>query len=85
MTLCFCRKEKRLYAQFGNQTIEKVQPGLQLAQLDIFIRLMRLMDRARAAHYGRHTGLLETTGFGGIGHGNGAVALGEFQGQRLGQ
>ena len=49
----------------------------------IFVRLMRLVDAAGAADHARNAGLLELSGLGGIGHGDGAIGAGEPQRQRL--
>jgi hypothetical protein len=47
-----------------------------------FVRLVRLVDRARADHHGRNAGLREQPPFGAIGHLAVAVAAGKLLGEQ---
>ena len=56
-------------------------PAASWRDLDIFVRLMRLVDRARPADNGRNSRLLELPGLAGIGDGDRRVTPAEFQRQ----
>ena len=48
-----------LARQFAGEIAEKSQAGRELRLLDIFVGLVRLIDRARPAHDGGNAGRLE--------------------------
>src|SRR3954470_16547501 len=58
--------------------------GGEVFERDVLVRLMRLVDRARAADDGGDAGALEAPGLGREGHGGGRVAARKSQRQLLG-
>src|SRR6056297_640755 len=58
--------------------------GLELGDLDVFVRLMRLLDGAGAADHGGIAGLLELSGLGRVGDDVIGVVAGEGADETLG-
>ena len=73
-----------LARQFAGEIGEKGQAGRKLRLLDIFIGLVRLIDRARTADDGGDARRLEMPRFGGEGHRDRPVGPGQPQRERLG-
>src|SRR5271166_6521692 len=70
-------------AQFLGQPPQKAYARLHLRDLDIFVRLMRLVDRARATDDGWRPGRLELSRLRRVRHADRPIGMGEFHGQGL--